>query len=102
MKKPAGSVPAGGAGAPPQTPASASATAIAAMPSSEAIDPPCHLPAALFYDGGAGYWANGAGHYCVFSSWASYKEHGGPDDITALPDFSPRPSSEVFDGACSP
>ncbi|HXU74013.1 MAG TPA: hypothetical protein VN947_32050 [Polyangia bacterium] len=80
----------------------ASATSIAAMPSSEAIDPPCHLPAALFYDGGAGYWANGAGHYCVFSSWASYKEHGGPDDITALPDFSPRPSSEVFDGACSP
>ena len=77
------------------------ATSIAAIPSSETVDAPCVLPAGLFWHAGAGFHANGIGHYCVFTSWASYKAAGGPDATSTLPDYTPVPSSELFDGPCS-
>lgn len=69
------------------------------FPSSMVYVGECLLPAGYFFSNGTGYYANGAGHYCAFTSWDKWVAAGGPR--AGAPTFVPIPASMVYDGICS-
>jgi subtilase family serine protease len=67
------------------------------LPTWIAFDGACRLPQGFFFSGPAGYYANGSGQYCLFSSWDQWLKDGGP--AKGYPNF-PIPSSMQYVGSC--
>lgn len=72
-------------------------TVLGAEPNQFSKGPDCLLPADFFSSGGTRYHSDSSGHYCSYSSSAQYVAAGGPSSVL---DYSPIPSSMVFDGVC--
>jgi uncharacterized membrane protein YgcG len=71
---------------------------ITSVPASMTYAGQCKLPSGFFFSKDTGYYANGAGHYCAFTSWEQWRGAGGPR--SGAPWFEPIPNSMIYDGIC--
>jgi hypothetical protein len=61
----------------------------------------CPFPAGFFWIGGAGFYSNGQGWYCIFNTWKGWLDAGGPKKgAAAVPNYDFIPNTMTGGAVC--